>query len=132
MLRSRRVTAALLALALACAAPSVRAQDQRPYDNDVLRLSEILGSIHYLRTLCGHDDKQLWRDQMQALIKAEGTSALRRVVLTRRFNRGFSNYGRTYRRCTESAKTSLTRFMDEAGNLANKLLADPVTAARQR
>ena len=132
MRRLALVIAGTCLIAIAAGSTQARAQDQRPYDNDLLRLSEILGSIHYLRAICGHDDKQLWRDQMQALIQAEGSSALRRVVLTRRFNRGFSNYGRTYRRCTESAKTSLTRFMEEAGNLTDKLLADPVTAARQR
>ena len=27
--------------------------DDRPYDNKLLRLSEILGAVHYLRELCG-------------------------------------------------------------------------------
>ncbi len=35
------------------AAPAARAQDARPYDDKLMRLSEILGAVHYLRELCG-------------------------------------------------------------------------------
>ena len=42
-----------------------------PYDGGLVRLSEILGSMHYLRELCGASEGTLWRDQMQGVIDAE-------------------------------------------------------------
>ena len=39
--------------------------DDRPYDNKLMRLAEILGAVHYLRELCGAQEGQVWRDQMK-------------------------------------------------------------------
>ena len=56
------------------------------------------------------------------LIQAEGTSALRRATIAQRFNRGYRNYRRTYRRCTPSARSSIARFVKEARELSNRLI----------
>ena len=53
-------------------------KEHRPYDNKLMRLAEILGATHYLRELCRAQEGQRWRQQMDALIDAEGTSAKRR------------------------------------------------------
>ncbi len=55
------------------------ASDTKPYDDRLLRLSEILGAVHYLRELCGANEGQYWRDRMRDLMDAEGSSALRRA-----------------------------------------------------
>jgi uncharacterized protein (TIGR02301 family) len=111
------------ALGLLAACPSV-AQEARGYDDKLLRLSEILGAVHYLRELCGADEGQLWRDRMRDLIDAEGSSALRRARLTRSFNKGYQGYSRTYRTCTSSAQTAINRFLGEATQLADGLIRD--------
>ncbi len=107
---------------LLVAAGSVSAQDSKPYDEKLLRLSEILGAVHYLRELCGADEGQLWRDRMRELMDAEGSTALRRARLTRSFNRGYQGYSRTYRTCTPSAETAVKRFFAEATQLADELM----------
>lgn len=112
---------ALLLVTTAFAAP-LSADGKRPYDDKLLRLSEILGAIHYLRELCGSDDGQLWREQMRGLIKAEGSSALRRATFTRKFNQGYRSYSRTYNSCTPSAKTSIERFIAEAVEISEGLV----------
>lgn len=99
-----------------------RAQATKPYDTQILRLSEILGAVHYLRELCGSGEGQLWREQMRALIRAEGTSALRRARLTRSFNEGYRSYSRTYKICTSSAKTAVERFLNEGTEIAEDLI----------
>ncbi len=101
---------------------AVRAQDTKPYDDKLMRLSEILGAVHYLRELCGADEGQLWRDRMRELMDAEGTTALRRAKLTRSFNKGYMGYSRTYRTCTPSAETAVKRFLAEATQLASELM----------
>ena len=99
-----------------------RAQATKPYDPQILRLSAILGAVHYLRELCGAGDGQLWREQMRTLITAEGSTALRRARLTRSFNAGYRSYSRTYKVCTASAKTAIGRFLTEGTEIAEKLV----------
>ena len=55
--------------------------DDRPYDNKLMRLAEILGAVHYLRELCGAQEGQIWRDQMKEILRNEGTTAVRRAKL---------------------------------------------------
>lgn len=118
----------LLALAIATwvalplAAAPLSSPDNKPYDDKLMRLSEILGAIHYLRELCGADDGQLWRDRMTELMEAEGTSALRRARLTRSFNQGYNSYSRTYNVCTPSARTAISRFLSEGAQISDDLV----------
>ncbi|HUS95351.1 MAG TPA: TIGR02301 family protein [Hyphomicrobiaceae bacterium] len=118
--------AALLAAWPVATAPIARAAEDsaasRPYDQKLLRLTEILGALHYLRELCGANDGQKWRDGMQDLMRGEGSSALRRATLARSFNRGYRGYGRTYRNCTNSARATIDRFLKEAAQISNELL----------
>ena len=80
--RGRLSAAALIAFALAFASfESAAAQDApaaQPYDDQLLRLSEILGAVHYLRELCHAGEGTLWRDQMQALLDSEQPDATAR------------------------------------------------------
>lgn len=121
------ICALLLAAAMAVAVPhSARAQqgpaqDGKPYDDRLMRLSEILGAVHYLRELCGANDGQLWRDRMRELMEAEGSTALRRARLTRSFNNGYRSYSRTYSSCTAPAQTAINRFLTEGAELADAL-----------
>jgi uncharacterized protein (TIGR02301 family) len=114
-------------MALAAVLSAAQAQpalnlENRPYDERLVRLSELLGSVHFLRELCGGTDGQLWRDKMRELLDAEGSSSLRRVKLTRSFNNGYWAFARTYTSCTPSAQTAVSRFMTEAAEIADTLV----------
>jgi uncharacterized protein (TIGR02301 family) len=98
--------------------------DDRPYDAKLLRLAEILGAVHYLRELCGAGEGQLWRVQMEEIVKYEGTTAVRRAKLVNSFNDGYRGYRRTYRSCTESASLAIARFTEEGAEIA-AVLAKP-------
>jgi uncharacterized protein (TIGR02301 family) len=111
----------LLATAPSQAAPF----DAKPYDDKLMRLSELLGAIHFLRELCGANDGQLWRDRMRELLDAEGSSALRRARLTRSFNTGYRSYSRTYTTCTPSAQGAIAKFLTEAAQIADGLARTP-------
>jgi uncharacterized protein (TIGR02301 family) len=97
--------------------------DDRPYDNKLLRLAEILGAVHYLRELCGAQEGQLWREQMKDILRNEGTTAVRRAKLVNSFNDGYRGYRRTYRTCTSSASVAVTRFSSEGAQIAAVLAA---------
>lgn len=120
--RTFPVRAACVCVALLAAQPAFAAPDAKPYDDKLLRLSEILGAVHYLRELCGANEGQYWRDQMRELSDAEGSTALRRAKLARAFNQGYRSYSRTYNTCSPSAQTAITRFLAEGTQLSEGLV----------
>ncbi len=109
----------ILTAGLAMAAPG-RAQTI-PYESQLLRLSEILGSIHYLRTLCGEKDGG-WRDQMEALLEAENPEPVMRSRMVASFNRGYRTFNSVYTTCTESATEAIARYMKEGEALTKEVV----------
>jgi uncharacterized protein (TIGR02301 family) len=102
-----------------CAAQSVRA----PYESDLQRLAEILGALHYLRALCGANEGQTWRNEMQALVDAEAPGGERRDRLIASFNRGYRGFQQTYRTCTPAADLAIRRYLDEGARIARDITA---------
>ena len=92
-----------------------------PYEPQLLQLSEIMGSLAYLRTLCGGREAQDWRTRMTALIEAEGRTPQRRDRLTAAFNRGFKAYSLTHRSCTEASQEASSRLAAEGEALSRAL-----------
>ena len=121
-----RTIAPLAVLALVTAVTPVLAaqpgKDIKPYDDRLLRLAEILGAVHFLRELCGANEGQYWRERMEDVMRAEGSSALRQARLTRGFNQGYRNYARTYSACTPTAQTAITRFLSEGAQISDALV----------
>jgi len=89
------------------------------YDEKLLRLSEILGSLSFLRDLCGASDGPTWRDEMTALLAAEKPAPHRRARLVARFNHGFETFNAVYRTCTPSAQLSIAHYLSEGAALAS-------------
>ncbi len=94
-----------------------------PYDGGLVRLSEILGSMHYLRELCGGSEGTLWRDQMQGIIDAEQADGERLARLVDGFNRGYEGFRAVYRTCTPAATLAVDRYMDEGARIARDIAA---------
>jgi uncharacterized protein (TIGR02301 family) len=92
-----------------------------PYEPQLLRLSEILGALAFLRDLCGAQDGDDWRAKMASLLDAEAQSGQRRQKLTGAFNRGFRSYETTYRGCTPNARSAITRYLDEGARIAHDI-----------
>jgi uncharacterized protein (TIGR02301 family) len=98
-------------------------QANAPYDGDLQRLAEILGSLQYLRTVCSANEGQKWRGEMQALIDAEAPSGERRRLIVARFNRGYRGFEQTYRTCTPAADLAIRRYLDEGAKIARDITA---------
>ncbi len=120
-----KTIAAILLIVLAVAAPRAgRAQDAAaPFDGDLLRLAEILGTLHYLRTVCGNNEGMKWRNEMQALVDAETPGGERRSRMVASFNRGYHDFQRSYRSCTPAASTAITRYLAEGSKISRDLTA---------
>jgi uncharacterized protein (TIGR02301 family) len=94
-----------------------------PYDRDLQRLAEIMGALHYLRAVCGSNEGQLWRNEMQSLIDAEAPAGERRDRMVASFNRGYRGFQQTYRTCTPAAGVAIRRYLDEGARIARDITA---------
>ena len=110
---------------LLCLALPARAQEATPapFDPDLERLAEILGALHYLRAVCGSNEGQKWRTEMQALVDAEAPSGERRRKIIAGFNRGYRGFQQTYRTCTPAADLAIRRYLDEGAKIARDITA---------
>jgi uncharacterized protein (TIGR02301 family) len=108
-----------LLLSTAAATPALP-QNQAPFEASLMRLSEVLGSLHYLRNLCGGTSDTQWRDYMQRLLEAESPNDSRRAQLTASFNRGYRSFASIYTSCTDSAAAALERYRAEGEALSRE------------
>ncbi|MBL8589143.1 MAG: TIGR02301 family protein [Methylobacteriaceae bacterium] len=135
----RAALALTLAAALALAPPALAQQRGRapaappaepapapeppppPYEPMLLRLSEIMGALAFLRDLCGERDGEVWRARMGKLLEAEATTEARKARLAGAYNRGYRGFELTYRVCTPAAETAIVRYLAEGQRLARDL-----------
>jgi uncharacterized protein (TIGR02301 family) len=94
-----------------------------PYDRDLQRLSEILGSLHFLRGICGSNEGQKWRNEAQALIDAEAPAGERHEQMIASFNRGYRAFQQSYRTCTPAADFAIRRYLEEGAKIAREITA---------
>jgi uncharacterized protein (TIGR02301 family) len=94
-----------------------------PFETDLMRLSEILGALQYLRALCGANEGQKWRDEMQSLIEAEAVTPDRKNRMVANFNRGYRSFQQAYRTCTPAANVAVRRYLDEGAKISREITA---------
>jgi uncharacterized protein (TIGR02301 family) len=104
-------------------AADARGVEVAPFDGGLERLAEILGGLHYLRGICGANEGNKWRTEMQALLDAEAASGQRRAQFIARFNSGYRAYLQTYRTCTPAADLAIRRYLEEGAKIAREITA---------
>jgi uncharacterized protein (TIGR02301 family) len=120
------LTRILLAASIALAAVTAPARAEvaaAPFDGSLQRLAEILGALHYMRGICGANEGQKWRNEMQALIDAEAPGGERRARMIASFNRGYRGFQQTYRSCTPAADLVIRRYLEEGSKIAREMTA---------
>jgi uncharacterized protein (TIGR02301 family) len=123
MQRLMRRLAIVLLLSLTAATVPARAQAPAPFDGNLQRLAEIMGALHYLRGVCGANEGQKWRNEVQALMNAETPSGDRRARMVASFNRGYRVFQQSYRTCTPAAELVIRRYLEEGSRLARDVTA---------
>ena len=115
----------ILCIAIALSVPATAQQEggPAPFDGDLQRLAEIMGALHYLRGICGANEGQKWRNEMQALIEAEASSGERRSRMIASFNRGYQGFQQTYRTCTPAADFAIRRYLEEGAKISRDITA---------
>lgn len=109
-------------LCLAFSAPVAAQTAQPPYEERLIRLSEIVGSVHYLRTLCLKTDEG-WRTKMQALIDLEATDPERRARFVAAFNKGYRSFASVHRKCNIVAIEAEELYRKQGLELASEIIA---------
>lgn len=110
----------LIAVAALAATPTGAARVEAPFEQPLMRLAEVLGSLHYLRNLCGETGNQ-WRDEMQQLLASENPQPDRRARFVASFNRGYRSFDGVYVSCTASATEAISRYMKEGEALSRDI-----------
>ena len=108
----------LAILAGVSARPAAAAE--APFEPGLMRLAEVLGSLHFLRNLCGEKGDQ-WRGEMEKLLESENPDPERRARFIAAFNRGYRSFGSTYTQCTSSASEAINRYMKEGEKLSRDI-----------
>jgi uncharacterized protein (TIGR02301 family) len=112
------VAICLAASTVSGARPALSAE--APFEPGLMRLAEVLGSLHFLRNLCGEKGDQ-WRTEMEKLIDSENPEPERRARFIASFNRGYRSFGGTYTQCTASATEAISRYMKEGETLSRDI-----------
>lgn len=100
-------------------APAAVPEPPAPYEAPLLRLSELMGALHYLRGLCGAPDAPAWRERMTALLEGEAGDEDRKSRLAGAFNRGYRTFQETYHSCNPSAEATIRAYLDEGRKIAH-------------
>lgn len=108
----------IMVAALIAASPARAAE--APFDAGLYRLAEILGSLHFLRNLCGEAGTR-WRDEMEKLLASENPDAERRAKFIANFNRGYRSFRTTYTVCTSSAVEAINRYTKEGETISSEI-----------
>ncbi|MFB9951237.1 TIGR02301 family protein [Rhizobium puerariae] len=103
------------------APPPPAEEKPAPYETQLTRLAEVLGSIQYLRALCGVPGSD-WRASMRQLLDADtANEPKRREKLTAAFNRGYRSFAAVHTSCTDAARTAEERYRNEGATLATEI-----------
>lgn len=120
MRRNVPITATVaVCLGLTCTAPV--SATEAPFEPQLMRLAEVLGSLHFLRNLCGETGDD-WRRQMEFLLESENPEPARQARLIARFNQGYTAFEANYIVCTEAAIEAIRRYMQEGENLTRDVV----------
>lgn len=120
MIRRACLPAMLVLLLATAGAPAQAPAAEAAFEPKLMRLAEVLGSLHYLRNLCGEQGNQ-WRDEMEKLLAAENPDPARRARFVASFNRGYRSFDEIYATCTASAAQAINRYMKEGETLSRDI-----------
>ena len=104
------------------AAAPVQENKPAPYDDQLARLSEILGAVQYLRSICPATGTEEWRKFMSDLLAADtATEPHRRQRMTAAFNRGYRAFASVHTSCTPAAIAAEENYRNEGATLAQEI-----------
>lgn len=98
-------------------------------NDGLMRLAEILGSVHHLRDVCGANDGLLWRNKMIDMMNVAKLDPKQRKAMISHFNDAFYDARTRFPQCTSDAANRANALFDEAHRLAERLANGEKNAA---
>jgi len=101
----------------------VHGQNRSPLnlDEGMERLTEILGSLHYLDELCNNNG-EIWRGFMDKVLLEEEPTSSNRARLIAAFNRSYRAFSENYYQCTPAAEAATNLYRQEGKTLVELLV----------
>lgn len=124
--------AVTLALMLGCAVASLPARadnSQTSLMSGLVRLAEILGSVHHLREICGADEGAMWRNKMIDMMNVASLDAEARQRMISHFNDAYYQARSTFPECSTPAAAKSNALLEEGRRLAASLAGGNRSAA---
>jgi len=92
------------------------------YEKPMLDLSEIIGSLAFLTSLCAPSgEPNAWQRRMEGLVASEGEASGISEKLMGAYNQGYVAFSTTHRQCSPAAKAAQTLLIHDAARLARML-----------
>lgn len=92
------------------------------YEKPMLDLSEIIGSLAFLTSLCAPSgEPNAWQRRMEGLVASEGEASGISEKLMGAYNQGYMAFSTTHRQCSPAAKAAQTLLIHDAARLARML-----------
>ncbi len=93
-----------------------------PYDDKLAQLSEILGSLDFIRNLCERDSEPQWKAMMAQLLDSDAKDEpARREKLTAAYNRGYRTFSAIQTTCSAQLRDTAERYRNEGATLATEI-----------
>ena len=116
--RNRLIACLCLLFASVPAQGAAAQEDFMRYQQQLLRMAEILGGVHHLRGTCDDSENQYWRGRMLRLIDIEQPSQSLRNQMIERFNANYDEQKRRFPKCGNKTSKEAARLAREGESLA--------------
>lgn len=95
-----------------------------PYDDKLSELAEIMGSLDFIRNLCGTQQEPQWKSMASQLIETEAKDEPeRKARLTAAFNRGYRTFGAIQTSCNPQLRATADKYRIAGATLATEITA---------
>ncbi|MCD2177576.1 TIGR02301 family protein [Rhizobium sp. C1] len=93
-----------------------------PYDDKLVQLAEILGSLDFIRNLCERGTEPQWKTMMGQLLDSDAKEEpARREKLTAAYNRGYRTFSAIQTTCSTQLRATAERYRIEGATLATEI-----------
>ncbi len=119
--RNRLIACFVFSIALVLVQRAAAQEDFLRYQQQLLRMAEILGGVHHLRGTCDDSESQYWRGRMLRLIDIEQPSQSLRNQMIERFNNNYDEQKRRFPECGNKTADEAARLAREGESLASQM-----------
>ncbi len=111
----------LIALALIVALPVPADAQSTRLERRLVKISEVMGALHYLRGACYRPERTQWRSEFDLLLKQYRPSTSLRNRMNDAFHGAYVYHQRNYAGCTQDTAYRASKMADDGERLARKL-----------